>query len=83
MKYGEENSNYRHGRYSVAAPPTGDVRQAMAKDLLRRILTTPCDGRGELPFTREEQAWALAVIRERPAWAKDVLAAQGIQESGL
>jgi len=56
----------------------GAARVGIAKDLLRRILTTPCDGGGNLPFTPEEQAWALKVIRERPAWAESTLRGAGL-----
>lgn len=80
MKYGPANSNYRHGNYS-AAPDVGEFRVALAKDLLRKVITTPCDGRGRLPFTDEEVAWAMRVTRERPAWALDTLKACGLGES--
>lgn len=48
---------------------------ALAKDKLRRVLTTRADGRGHIPdgaggvFSNEDQAWALKVMRERPEWA--------------
>ena len=85
MKYGVENSNYRHGGYS-ANPDCGEVKQALAKDLLRRILTTPCDYRGELPFTPEEQRWAMEICRkwvsgeDRPQWCRDVMRNCGFED---
>jgi hypothetical protein len=72
MKCGPSHGNYQHGGYSQA-PDVGEIHVALAKDLLRRIMTTPCDGRGELPFTAEEQSWALSVVRKRPDWAVETL----------
>lgn len=78
MKYGTANSNFRHGNYStVFQDPT--IRQALAKDKLRKILNTPCDAKGELPFSQEEQAWAIQVMRHQPRWAHDVLRASGVE----
>lgn len=79
MKYGPQHGNYQHGGYSVA-PEVGDVKVALAKDLLRKVLTTPCDGRGELPFSRDEQSWALNVVRSRPLWAVETLGQLGFRE---
>lgn len=83
MKYGSQNSNFRHGGYSqVDTCP--EVKQALAKDLLRRILTTKCDSKGDLPFTAEEQRWAVDIARawmegERPLWARDVMTSIGYE----
>ena len=77
MKYGPQHGNYQHGRYSQA-PDVSEVKVALAKDLLRRILTTKCDGGGNLPFTHDEQSWAIRVTRERPEWAMDVLKSLGL-----
>lgn len=78
MKFGQENSNFRHGNYSTVNT-CPEVQQALAKDLLRKIITTECDGRGKLPFTDEEQRWALQVMREQPYWSHDVLRGCGIK----
>lgn len=78
MKYGPAHGNYQHGGYSQA-PETGDIKVALAKDLLRRIMTTKCDSRGMLPFTGEEQNWALKVVREQPQWAHDTLRGLGFE----
>lgn len=79
MKYGPAHGNYQHGGCSQA-PETGDIKVALAKDLLKRIMTTPCDGRGDLPFTLQEQFWALAVVRDRPEWAISTLNQLGFKE---
>jgi hypothetical protein len=81
MKYGPSHGNYQHGNYSQA-PDVSEFNVALAKDLLRRILTTPCDSRGELPFPIEEQQWALRVAREQPEWSRDVLRSLGIPLHG-
>jgi len=72
MKYGPAHGNYQHGGYSIA-PEVGEFRTALAKDLLRKVLTTPCDSGGNSPFTNEENMWALKVWRDRPEWARETL----------
>ena len=58
---------------------TGDIKTALAKDLLRKILTTECDGRGKLPFPDDEVNWAFQVSREKPEWARETLKSLGIE----
>lgn len=79
-KCGPSHGNYQHGGYSKAPAQETHIQEALAKDLLRRILTTPVDGAGNLPFTREEQAWAIKVCRERPRWSRDVLKGLGFPD---
>jgi len=86
MKYGPENSNYRHGNHAAYHDGV-EVKQALAKDLLRRILTTPCDGKGDLPFPREEQEWAMQIAKDwisgenRPHWLRDTMLACGFNST--
>jgi len=80
MKYGPANSNWKGGTRSnwMGAGERAFWQAAQAKNLLKRILTTHCDARGELPgFTRDEQQWAMRVCRERPDWAEDTLKSLG------
>lgn len=85
MKFGSANSNYRHGGYCYANNEI-EIKASIARDLLRRVLTTSCDSRGELPFTKEEQAWALGITRRwmsgecRPDWCKSVMVECGFSE---
>jgi hypothetical protein len=73
LKYGPQNPNYRTGKYSVA-PDCTDVKIAVEKDKLRKILTTPFADDGSIPgFTPQDAAWAREVIRERPDWAEQTL----------
>lgn len=58
---------------------TGDIRTALAKDLLRKIMTTPCDSGGHVKFDRDEVNWAMAVASDKPEWAKDTLTSLGFQ----
>lgn len=59
--------------------PDATIPLALAKDKLRRVLTTPCNGRGRVPdgqggeFTSEDHEWALRVMRQRPEWAEQTL----------
>ena len=77
MKYGHANSNFRHGGYS-SVDTCPEIKQSLARDLLRRVLTTPCDSHGSLPFTKEEQDWALGVVRRwndgyQPEWCRELM----------
>ncbi len=77
-RFGRDNPNYRHGGYCNDLD-TSDIKICLAKNLLERILTTPCDHRGELPFPQSEQQWAMRVCRQRPEWALPVLDKLGIK----
>jgi len=83
-RFGPANSNWRGGLHSdyQSLEERAMWQQAQAKDLLNRILTTPCDGRGELPFSAEEQQWAMRVCRERPDWAEETLRNLGFGPKG-
>lgn len=60
-------------------PPAGDVRAALARDMLRRFLSTPFGGDGRVPgFTPAEVRDMLAAVAERPDWALPVLRELGI-----
>tara|TARA_B100000749_G_C18450038_1_gene475944 strand:+ start:16965 stop:17270 length:306 start_codon:yes stop_codon:yes gene_type:complete len=64
----------------VEMPVTLD-RLASSKDLLRRILTTSCGGCVDenLPFSNEEQQWAIEICLCRPDWSVQTLRACGIE----
>lgn len=67
-----------------ADPCRALLQGAGAKDKLRRVLTTPCNAKGDVldaqgkPYTREDQAWAIKVMRERPEWALSTLLQCGV-----
>lgn len=78
MKYGTQNSNYKHGVYSTV-PDHSDVKIACAKAALRKVFTAAFDGAGNPKgVTGEEQAWALKIQRARPAWAEATLKEVGL-----
>ena len=73
--YGPANGNWKDGGYSVFGDDgVRSIRVACAREKLRRVMTTKCDGAGNLPgVTQEEQDWALKVWRDEPEWAKPML----------
>jgi len=74
-------TEYREGGTMIMyrAP---EFQESIAKDLLMRVLTTKCDGAGNLPFTAEEQRWAIRVCMDRPEWARHTLESCGLYLSG-
>ena len=83
-RFGPANSNWKGGLHSswMSAEERAVFQVPIARDLLTRILTTKCDSAGNLPFTVEEQQWAMRICRERPEWAKDTLRNLGIKDEG-
>ena len=78
-------SDFRNADGTFASgDPDQTIPMALAKDRLRRILTTPCNGRGQIldargePYTFEDQQWAAKVMRECPDWARDTLRNAGV-----
>lgn len=78
-------SSFRNSDGTFASfAPDATIPLALAKDKLRRILTTPCNGRGRIPdghggeFTNEDQGWALRVMHARPEWAEQTLKQCGV-----
>jgi hypothetical protein len=63
------------GRFcSDAGADDPTIQIALAKNLLRKALNSPFDGKGApKDVTREELAWATQVIAQKPEWALPVL----------
>lgn len=80
-RYGPANSNWKGGLHSnwVDAADKLTFQIPIARSLLLRILTTRCDAAGNLPFTTQEQQWALRICREKPEWARPTLESVGIK----
>ena len=80
MKYGVENSNYRHGGY-CGDGDRSDFQVALAKDRLIRVMKAKVDASGKCPFSNEEMAWSMRVVQARPDWARDTLAGLGFNDA--
>lgn len=80
-RFGPANSNWRGGSYSNYQSLEDKMlfQVPIAREKLRKILTAKCDGAGRLPFTTEEQKWALRICREQPEWAHPVLRELGFE----
>lgn len=72
MKYGSANSNWKGGSHE-RFPGAPEVKIALAKALLIKVMTSAIRRDGKAPFTNDEAAWAMTVVRERPEWAVQTL----------
>ena len=79
MKYGRNHGNYQHGG-ACGEFSDNSVQISAARDLLRKVLSTPCDSGGRVPYTNEEAVWAFKITQERPDWAIPVLTELGFKE---
>lgn len=61
------------------------IKVALAKDKFKKILTTKCDSKGDLPFEPEEVSWAVGLCKKYMAgeevsvWVKEICESLGMK----